>query len=187
MVLVIPVFVRLCATILVRFGRGPVTRIAGRRLEAQPAGVTRLVAALLIGLFLVTGARFGLVVFESTPQYLAAERSLVREQRVTFDVDGRHATAVATRARSVVGVPGSVLRRAQWLESVIPIGVGAVLAVSLGALAGATYLTIDEALGMPWSQTGTLAGVAFLAAATVAAMTVVASAPRVAPDQIRRE
>lgn len=402
LILVIPVFMRISAAALLHFGNGPVARLTGRRLEAQPAGVTRVVSALLLGLFLVTGARFVLVAFESTPQYLSAARSIEREQRVVLGVDGAHAAAVTTRAASIqgvrdvlaipildsrcgsaedvcaramvisckdlsrlapelrgcrddrvmardevfigeghdsrsvksqpeivwlagdqddpgsqvlttptatltaltvadghdslelidplyadfvvppslvpdlprstwnevlliggpgrdlgdlndtvqlqnwpgdpgvtttdytyydfvasmraivwavagvilaigmltfgiaaidrglerrrevvalqlVGVPGGILRRAQWLESVIPIGVGAVLAVTLGALAGATYLTIGDGLVMPWSQTGTLAGIAFLAAATVAALTVLASAPRIRPDQIRRE
>lgn len=403
LVLVIPVFVRLCASLMLRLGRGPVSRIAGRRLEAQPAGVTRLVAALLFGLFLVTGARYVLVAFESTSQYVSAAQAVDEEQRVVLDVGGRHVAAVTDRALSVegvdaaqpipvlqsacgnsglmcvsavvlsceqlariapgtrgcrddrpnavdewvlesdpdfpsvvsrpeiawragnvdsgkastvlrtptadltalhssgdvapttlleplyadfiispdllpelpantwhqilltggpgrdladlndtiwaehwpgspgvtaqdfteydfvasmrsliwtvaavilviglltfaiaaidraverrrevvalqvVGVPGRLLRRAQWIEAVIPVGVGAVLAVGFGALAGSAYLTIDEALHLPWSQTGTLAGVAFLAAAAVAGLTVVASAPRIRPDEIRRE
>jgi putative ABC transport system permease protein len=399
LVLVVPVFVRLLAALLLTATRGPAARIASRRLEAQPAAVTRVVAALLIGLFVVTGARFVLVAFESTPQYVAAERNIKQGERIavysdiapgqvvrrvlaldgvedalavprvtstctgqgscwsalvvtcaelrriTPDLPGCHdgvpmwlgqdtpdfirdidpelarrdtlvwkagsadtketevlttpvametyetadarwhpdllgpiqadailppslvgtlppetmyevlvtgppgrslmdtldrsnalgsaygyttsagyedydfvaglrtlvwtvaglvlaigllAFAVAAIDRAVerrrevvalqlVGVPRRVLRRAQWVEALVPVVVGSVLAVALGALAGATYLSIDEGLLMPWSQTVRLALAAALGGTVVAGLTVVASAPRIRPEQIRRE
>lgn len=403
LVLVVPVFVRLAAALLVRFGRGPTARVAGRRLEAQPAGVTRVVAALLIGLFLVTGARFVLVAFENTSQYLSAAHHIEQGQQLAVTTSGKHLTEVAAGARGVegvervvalpqlsaagcrdaarcltwqavvatcaqlkelepslhgcregepmwlratmteermateiqevsarqrltwvagpadgkrariletsakmaaldplpggrsvqeelgglnadvvlppslagdlppetsytlvvsgppgrdlldrlmaqpwsahagfsgpayeeydfvarmrtiiwtvagvilaigllsfgiaavdravqrrrevvglqlIGVPRSLIRRAQWLEAMVPIGVGSVLAIGLGGLAGATFLSLDEVTSMPWAQTGTIAMIAFTSAAIVAALTVVASAPRIRPDQIRRE
>ena len=69
---VVPVFVRLVADVLVRRTDRPALVIAGRRLQAQPAATTRVVAGLLIGLFVVTGARAVVVAFEDTPQYRAA-------------------------------------------------------------------------------------------------------------------
>lgn len=67
-VIVVPVFVRLLADLLHRFSPGPATLIAARRLQAQPAGVARVIAALMIGLFLVMGARCVVVAFGRTPQ-----------------------------------------------------------------------------------------------------------------------
>ena len=104
MVLVVPVFVRLLADVLHRASRGPVTLIAARRLQAQPAGVTRLVSALMIGLFLVTGARGVLVAFESTPQYEDAAANVEVEQRASFTSAARTADADVATARGVQGV-----------------------------------------------------------------------------------
>lgn len=77
---VVPVLVRLVGEVLL-LGRSPATRIAARRIQAQPATMTRVVSGLLIGLFVVTGARCVVVAFESTPQYQAAERNLTVEQQ----------------------------------------------------------------------------------------------------------
>ncbi len=71
-ILVVPSLVRLVADLLVRFRGRPALVIAGRRLQAQPAAATRVVAGLLIGLFVVTGARMVVVAFEQTPQYRTA-------------------------------------------------------------------------------------------------------------------
>ncbi len=65
--------------------------------------------------------------------------------------------------------------------------VGAVLAVALGALAGATFLVLDESIGMPWEQTWRLAAAAVVASAAVAGITVLASAPPLRPEEIRAE
>jgi hypothetical protein len=92
-ILVVPVFVRLVADLMLRLGRGPAMVIAARRLQAQPAAVTRVISGLMIGLFMVTGARSVVVAFESTSQYVQAARQLTEEQRVVV-----RATA-ATQAR----------------------------------------------------------------------------------------
>ncbi|MEO5710428.1 MAG: FtsX-like permease family protein [Nocardioidaceae bacterium] len=105
--LVTPVLVHLVAGLLVR-RRRPVLTIAGRRLQAQPAGVTRVVAALLIGLFLVTGGRSIVVAFESTPQYIQAERNLHDGQRVALNGTRAEAASLAARARQVEGVRRTV-------------------------------------------------------------------------------
>ncbi|NUS49959.1 MAG: hypothetical protein HOQ22_02830 [Nocardioidaceae bacterium] len=107
LLLVTPVLVHVLAGALVRHG-SPVTTVAGRRLQAQPAGVTRVVAALLIGLFLVNGARAVVVAFESTPQYVAADRDLHEGQRVLLDGTQREAPALARGAMQQRGVRAAV-------------------------------------------------------------------------------
>jgi putative ABC transport system permease protein len=386
LVLVLPVLVRLVTRALAGRPLGPAGRIAVRRLEAQPAGVARIIGALLIGLFLVTGARYVLVAFESTPQYLAAAYNAEREARAATEVprakvpglldrlaaapdvreavdlpmlhfgrfgleavvatcadlarigaeigdcrDGepmwvgsdnadfarenfdlpasateitwlagtrgdrepgattpidlpvahlgtawaaapvwvdaiippdlagdlpdvtRHqvvitsppgtnaadvllregapsayggddseyqfvatmrsviwtiagvvvgigllALTIATVDRAVqrrkevvalrlVGLGAGVVRRAQLLESAVPLVLGIVLSVGLGALAGSTFLTLDETLGMPWTQTWRLAAVAVLGGLAVAAVCTAAAVPRLRPEEIRAE
>ena len=82
-------------------------------------------------------------------------------------------------ALQLVGVPASLLRRAQWVEALVPIVIGSAFAVGLGAMAGATYLTLDSEMSMPWGQAAGLAGVAACGGALVAGLTVLASAPRI--------
>ncbi|GAB3196476.1 hypothetical protein GCM10027062_05810 [Nocardioides hungaricus] len=111
LVLVLPTLVRLLARALTGLPLGAAGRIAVRRLEAQPAGVARIIGALLIGLFLVTGARYVLVAFESTPQYVAAAGAIEREQRSTVEARVGSAPALTERirgipeVRDVVGLP----------------------------------------------------------------------------------
>ena len=394
-VLVLPVLVRLVADGLLRLPSGPASTIAARRLQAQPAGVSRVVSGLLIGLFVVTGARSVVVAFEDTPQYQQSARSVLEQQRILVSSDRAglesaqqlaaralqlrgveqalplprlaspctaagdpcleaivascaelaviaprlsgcregepmwlaggedrfggpvpetvswHAsdyghgegspsvtTAVPTarivgevwtelspadadvllppgtegvakavetsqttvlvlagpgrdlidridaadlggsgysaygtedydfvaglralvwavaavvlgvgllsfavaavdralaRRREVVslqllGVPPRVLRRAQWIEASLPIGVGSLLAVGLGLLAGATYLGLAEStLSAPYQQSLALAAVALVGAVVVAGLTVVAASPRIRPELIRAE
>ncbi|NRQ48542.1 hypothetical protein [Aeromicrobium stalagmiti] len=113
LIMVIPVFTRLVADLVVRVKGGPALRIAGRRLQSQPAGVSRVVAGLLIGLFVVSGGRMVLGAWESTPQYLAAD-SAARGGQVAYDVyvdPGSGATDLAERLASVQGV---VAAYPQW-------------------------------------------------------------------------
>ncbi|GAA4733744.1 hypothetical protein GCM10023350_16650 [Nocardioides endophyticus] len=117
MLLVLPVLVRLLTRFAAGRSLGPAQRLAVRRLEAQPAGVARIIAALLIGLFLATGARFVLVAFESTPQYVQGERNEKVEQRVEVPTTQEKAESLAGRlaridaVTEVVDVP--VLHNAQ--------------------------------------------------------------------------
>lgn len=74
LVVVIPVFTRVIADLVVRVPGRPTLRIAGRRLQGQPAGVSRIVAGLLVALFIVAGARMVLLEFQDSPQYRMAER-----------------------------------------------------------------------------------------------------------------
>ena len=394
-ILVVPVFVRIVARLMSRFSRGATATVTARRLEAQPSGVIRVVAALLIGLFLATGARFVVTAFESTSQYVTAARDVEESQHMLVQSPLRQSARVAERATAVegvesaltlptlstkgcrfcgltavvatceqleaiapeltgcragepmwlehgsathlptvyrylrrsdtidwyagkkpstgeraattpvamvemdeapshqfsydlmspveadvilppaavgelpadtttdvlvigvpgrtlfddlsaeglhpytmpdyeyydfvgglralvisiaafiltvgllafavaavdraverrkelvglqlVGLPRGLLRRAQWLEALVPIGLGSALAVVLGALAGSTYLSLDESAGMPWQSTGVILLAASLGSVVVASLTVVASAQPIRADQIRRE
>ena len=108
-VIVVPVFVRLLADLLHRHAPGPAGLIAARRLQAQPAAVVRVVAVLMIGLFLVMGARCVVVAFERTPQYEATARSLEVRQLVILSAGPGRAERVAERARRVDGVRSVVI------------------------------------------------------------------------------
>jgi len=101
MLLVIPVFMSLIASCLLRFGSGPLTTLVGRRLQAQPASATRVIAALMMGLFIVVAARGVLVVFLATPQYIAAADFVEREQ--TAEV-----TATVEDLQTTVGDLGAI-------------------------------------------------------------------------------
>ncbi len=102
-VLVVPSFVRLVADLLVR-GRGPATVIAGRRLQDQPASTSRVVSGLLIGLFVVTGARAVVVAFEQTPQFQAAATLQTTGQTGTRVTGRHHATSLAAKVAEVEGI-----------------------------------------------------------------------------------
>lgn len=102
LVAVAPVFVRLLADLLLRLGRGPTALLAARRMQSQPAGASRVVAALMVGLFLVTGARAVVVAFESTTQYLAATDALEHPQVLTL----RDPDAPGTAAADALTTPG---------------------------------------------------------------------------------
>lgn len=91
-------------------------------------------------------------------------------------------------ALQLAGVSPGVLRRTQWIEAALPLAAGTVLAITLGLLAGASYLAYGDILDMlPWRQTLTLAGVAVVGASFVAAVTVIASSPRIRAELIRTE
>jgi hypothetical protein len=86
----VPWLVRVVADLLVRSTSRPASLIAGRRLQAQPSGVTRIIAGLLIGLFIVAGSRAVVVAFEDTPQYRSAAMTESTGQVGTLQVDHRH-------------------------------------------------------------------------------------------------
>ncbi len=87
-VLIVPVFVRLVADLLLRTFTGPTATLTARRLQAQPAAATRVIAALMVGLFLVIAARAVLVAFEETSQYVAAADHIENGQRAAVTVPG---------------------------------------------------------------------------------------------------
>lgn len=90
----VPWLVRRDADLLVRSASRPAALIAGRRLQAQPAGVTRIVAGLLIGLFLVTGSRAVVVAFEDSTQYQRAALAETTGQIAQFNVGRSGASAL---------------------------------------------------------------------------------------------
>lgn len=104
LILVVPVFVRLLADLTLRVTSQPTLTIAARRLQAQPAGVTRVVGGLLIGLFLVVGARSVVVAFESTPQYLEAAAQLNQRTMATFQSGPGDAADTVRKIQAVQGV-----------------------------------------------------------------------------------
>lgn len=97
LLVLLPVVVRLVAAGLVKVASAPAGRLAGRRMQAQPAGVQRVVAGLLAALFVVAAARMVLVAFESTPQYQAA-RSAVDGGAQRLHVAAPHASRSAVEA-----------------------------------------------------------------------------------------
>ncbi len=103
-VLVLPIFVRLASALLLRNAHHGTTLIAGRRLQAQPAAMTRVVTGLLLGLFVVVGARNVVAAWEATPQYVNFDRQLHDEQRFGAELPAGDAGEAATRIRAFPGV-----------------------------------------------------------------------------------
>lgn len=103
-ILVIPIFVRLVADLLSRAHEHPAALLAGRRLQAQPVAMTRVVSALLIGLFLATGAHGIIGAFESTPQYQRVDQMVNVEQSTTLQAEPNQIAQIVTTAKSVPGV-----------------------------------------------------------------------------------
>lgn len=104
----------------------------------------------------------------------AIDRSIARRREFT--------------ALRLVGVPAPTLRRSQWIEALVPITGGAVLAIALGHVAGATYLAFGgDDLAAPWEPTFVLAAAAAIGGVVVAALTVVATNQPISPDAIRAD
>ncbi|MFN0094427.1 MAG: FtsX-like permease family protein [Dehalococcoidia bacterium] len=108
MVLTVPIYVRLVAALMLRSRRQVPLLLAGRRLHAQPAAVNRVITGLLLGLFLVVGARAVVVAFETTPQYIGAAKQLKEGQRVKADVPASEVQATVARVTAFPGVRGVV-------------------------------------------------------------------------------
>ncbi|HTN99491.1 MAG TPA: FtsX-like permease family protein [Microthrixaceae bacterium] len=101
---VMPVFARLVAAVLDRTAQGPVLLVATRRLQSQSAGVSRVVTGLLIGLFAVTGARYVVTAFESTPQYRNASIGVLDHQSVVLTSNAARIDSLARSDPPVTGV-----------------------------------------------------------------------------------
>jgi len=89
--------------------------LAGRAIEAEPAGAARLVAGIGVATFLVAGASGVLVAFESTPQFRYAHQILhegpqtIRAWSGPFGGDDEVVSAVQGAAlQAVPGVAGLV-------------------------------------------------------------------------------
>lgn len=109
LLLVVPVLTRLIADVMVRVPGRPSVRIAGRRLQSQPAGVSRIVAGLLIGLFVVAGGRMVIGAWEDTPQYRAADQA-IHEGPADYSVSSSDGGAVEPLA-ALDGVLGAFENR----------------------------------------------------------------------------
>jgi hypothetical protein len=89
-----------------------------------------------------------------------------------------------------LGVPGTVLRRAQALQVAAPL----VGAVGLGAVGGAAALSSywlpdwrRDYVDFPWAQLGLALGAAVLGAALIVAVTMPLTRTRLTPELLRRE
>ncbi len=110
---VVPVLTRLLADLMVRVPGRPALRIAGRRLQTQPGGVSRVLAGLLIGLFLVTGGRMVVGAFENTSSYVSAALAIEGGQ-APYDVSlprGVDPDAAAETLAGLDGVRGAYVER----------------------------------------------------------------------------
>ncbi len=88
----------------------------------------------------------------------------------------------------LIGTPPALLRRAQWLEAALPTGLGCLAAILSGLFAGSTYLQLGSDMGdAPWNQGMVLMGVAALAAAVIAGLTVLGTSSRLSPEHIHVE
>lgn len=114
MLLVVPVFMSLVAAVVLWAGRGPSALLLGRRLQTQPASATRVMAALMIGLFVVVGARGVVQAFMTTPQYQAAADFVQRRQNAEFTASARHVDSTVEGLRSVRGVQEVTSYRVLW-------------------------------------------------------------------------
>ncbi len=90
-------------------------------------------------------------------------------------------------ALQLIGTSRGTIRAAQWWEAAAPLVVGVVIAVATGSAVGRGYLAFsEERAPVPWQSLGGLAAVGIVASIGVAALTVVACAPRIRPELIRR-
>lgn len=105
--LVLPVFQRVLAVVLLRLGR-PSTTIAGRSLQAQPGATTRVLGVLLIALFFLTGTRAIAVAFEAVPQYLAPHYDATVESTSTVDIEGRGVAEAVAELEALPGIRAAV-------------------------------------------------------------------------------
>ncbi|MGI8700382.1 MAG: FtsX-like permease family protein [Nocardioidaceae bacterium] len=106
-VLLLPLVVRFVADLLLRLSQRPVFAIAARQLQAQPAGVNRVISGLLIGLFLVTGARGVVAAFEGTPQYRDAAAQLRDQQVATVQSTSGQVRGLIARIKTIPEVTNS--------------------------------------------------------------------------------
>lgn len=105
--LVLPVFQRVLAVLLLRLGR-PSTTIAGRSLQAQPGATTRVLGVLLIALFFLTGTRAIAVAFEAVPQYLAPHYDATVESSTTVDLGERDVAGAVAELEALPGIRAAV-------------------------------------------------------------------------------
>ncbi|MFX0537865.1 FtsX-like permease family protein [Ornithinimicrobium sp. Y1847] len=103
-ILVPPLLVSWLAALLIRLDR-PTTVIAGRRLQAQPGALTRVLAGLIVGLFVATAAQGLVANIQGLPQY----RAVVHEREVeaatpVWVPDGQDVGSVRERVEQLDGL-----------------------------------------------------------------------------------
>lgn len=108
-VLAVPVLVRVLAAALIRVPR-PAATVAARRLQAQPATLTRVLSALLIGLFLLTGARGVMVAFEDLSSYQLAKYHATVEASTSLSTQGEDPMELAAEVQAL-----------PWVRDAIPV------------------------------------------------------------------
>lgn len=104
MLLVIPVFMLLISRALLRFGRGPLATVVGRRLETQPASATRVIAALMMGLFVIVCARGVMVAFTTSSQYVGAADQVERAQTAEVTASAADLQRTVNDLTAIAGV-----------------------------------------------------------------------------------
>lgn len=96
--------------------------------------------------------------------------------------------AIATQIS--IGIPLSVLRGSQLAQTLLPLWLGLIGAITLGSLTGAAYLSYDRVTGaaaQPWPAVGAMTVTALLSALIVAAATLPGVGGRLTPQLLRRE
>ena len=74
--LAMPVAIRLGADLVARHATRPALLLAARRTQQEPAAASRIVATVLVAVFVVVGARSVVAVFAATPQAVRAHLAL---------------------------------------------------------------------------------------------------------------
>jgi len=125
--LAVPYLTRLLGDLLATGRAGQSALLAGRRTQLEPAATSRVVAGIVVALYLGAGARCVLTMFESTPQYIRAHRAeTVGPQRVDVragipeghdpqappPAPDRAAVAAAESLEQVAGVRAVIPQRA---------------------------------------------------------------------------
>lgn len=174
MILVIPVFVSMVAAIVLRLGNGPLATLVGRRLQTQPASTTRVISALILGLFVVVGAQGVLAAFFATPQYERAADFVERAQRV--GVMTTPADLAATRSsfstiQGVTRVTSFPLLGGDSIEAGPDSGTAVIIVVASCADLAGPGAHIDgcsdaapSVLNAPWFLDGTISAIEIQAA-----------------------
>lgn len=101
-------------------------------------------------------------------------------------LDRANARRSELNAIQLLGVSAGSLRRAQFIEVSLPLLAGVLLACGLGVLAGNTFLSYARLGGrFPWSEVALLGGIGLSAALTGGLAALIATVPKIKPDEIR--
>lgn len=122
--LAVPYVTRLLADLLATGRAGQSALLAGRRTQLEPAATSRVVAGIVVALYLSAGARCVLTMFESTPQYIRAHRAeTVGPQRIDVRVEipqGHEPETPPPAADAATVAAAESLERVAGVRAVIP-------------------------------------------------------------------